>query len=124
MRFLLVSANSESAWNSFLEETLARMGEPVTTVQAREAAHMRDEPGDVWIVDATFEEEVEAEVSRLRNQHPTRRIVVMTASPTWARARAAFQAGAIDYLPKTLGVEELTAAIEEIKKRPLPPWPR
>jgi DNA-binding NarL/FixJ family response regulator len=123
MRFILVSAKSESAGNTFLEEILARLGEPLT-VPAGEAAHIRDEPGDVWIVDATFEEEVEAEVSRLRNQHPERRIVVMTASPTWARARAAFQAGAIDYLPKTLGVEELTAAIEEIKKRPLPPWPR
>ena len=123
MHFILFKRQADSAWTVFLEKTLAPLGE-IVTVDDKEMMELQDEPGDVLIIDASTETEVEATVTRLRNQRPERRIVVMTASPTWARARAAFEAGAIDYLPKSLSGPELFAAIDEIRRRPLPLWPR
>lgn len=82
-----------------------------------------EEPDGLIIIDSTMVENVDKLVSTLRRENPKRRIVVMTASPTWQRARAAFEAGAMDYLPKTLQQDELLDTFRQILNRPLAPWP-
>ena len=123
MRFLLLNGAEDSRWRIILAEALEPLG-PLSVVQASQGLPPGEGLDCIIIVDATGVEEVEKLVSSLRTEGPERRIVVMTASPTWTRARAAFEAGAIDYLPKTLPPEMLRGAFEQIARRELPPWPR
>lgn len=74
------------------------------------------------IVDATKVEKVEEEIATLRAKYPSRRIVVITGNPTWQGARAAFEAGANDYLLKVLGDEDRERRSEEIRRQPIPQW--
>lgn len=59
-------------------------------------------------------------MKQLRAERWERRIVVLTASPTWKRARAVFEAGAMDYLPKTLTMMEMREAFQQSLNKPLP----
>lgn len=123
MRFLLVVKEAADArMISMLEEALAPFGNLNVTKAEDMIEHIREQYGIV-MVDATGLKDVEGLVSDLRTQRPDIRIVVLTASPTWKRARAAFQAGAIDYLPKTLSKEELQEHCEKLLSKPIPPWP-
>jgi DNA-binding response OmpR family regulator len=98
MRFLLLDGEEESDWTKFLADALAPLG-TLSVARAGEWTRLGgDEPDGLILIDATAVENVEELVSSLRLERPARRIVVMTASPTWRRARAAFEAGAIDYL--------------------------
>jgi DNA-binding NarL/FixJ family response regulator len=72
------------------------------------------EQNNLVIIDASETEAIEARIANLRAERPSCRIVVITASPTWQGARAAFEAGATDYLPKSLGEEGLRRALNEI----------
>jgi DNA-binding NtrC family response regulator len=122
MRFLLLDGEEESDWTTFLADALAPLG-TLRVARAGEWTRLDgDEPDGLILIDATAVENVERLVSSLRLERPARRIVVMTASPTWRRARAAFEAGAIDYLHKTLSRDELRKAFEQILDRPAPPW--
>ena len=77
-----------------------------------------EELGGVVIIDAAKSERVESQVASLRAECPERRIVVVSSSPNWQLARAAFESGAIDYMTKVPTAKEL----DEISRRPLPPW--
>lgn len=123
MRFLLLDGAEGSYWTTFLADALAPLGTLSVARASQGGPLQEDEPDGLILIDATMVENVEKLVSSLRLERPERRIVVMTASPTWQRARAAFEAGAIDYLPKTLSRDELRGAFEQVLSRPLPPWP-
>jgi DNA-binding response OmpR family regulator len=121
--FLLLDGAEDNAWKAFLEEALAPLGK-LSVAQASQGMPIKgEEPDGIIIIDATIVEDVERLVSSLRAERPERRIVVMTASPTWQRARAAFDAGAVDYLPKTLSQDELRNKFEYILNSSPPPWP-
>ena len=114
MRFLLLQNDKDSYWSAFLADVIA----PLANLKVAVAGDWRgtdgEEPDGLIIIDATTVEQVEKLVSRLCAENPQRRVVVMTASPTWQRARAAFESGAVDYLPKTLPVDELRATFEHL----------
>jgi len=78
---------------------------------------------DTMIVDAAVIDDVPFLISRLRAQQPQARIVVVTASPTWQRAREALQAGAVNYVHKSLNEKELLSIFKDILARTPPPWP-
>ena len=82
------------------------------------------EQDDIVILYTAKTRKVAAAVARLRAEQPARRIVVLTDNPTWQEARAVFEAGAIDYLPQTTAQAERQRIFGEIRRRPLPPWPR
>ncbi|MBM3272523.1 response regulator [Candidatus Kaiserbacteria bacterium] len=123
VNFLLINGSSDNHWEELLQRALGPLGK-LSVIRASNGIVQLYEKYDVAIVDATVVEEVEFLVSRLRTKQPTCRIVVVTASPTWQRARTAFEAGAIDYIPKSLGQDELKKTFQEILQKPLPPWPR
>lgn len=124
MQFLLLNGAEDSYWRMVLAEALEPLGS-LNVVRANQGLPLESrEAESVIIIDATVVENVEKLVSSLRTESPQQRIVVVTASPTWQRARAAFESGAIDYLPKTLQPQELRNAFEQIIRRLLPPWPR
>lgn len=123
-RFLLIRGEKDNHWKGILEEALLPLG-TLEVVQAEDAITYVDNANfTVVILDATVIEEVESLVSNLRAKHPEFRIVVATASPTWQRARAAFEAGAMDYIPRSFSKLELHNTFIKILQKPLPPWPR
>ena len=120
MDFLLLNGSEDNFFKDFLAAVLAPFG-TLRVARATEAFPAGSlEPDGLILIDATVVEEAERLVARLRHERPARRIVVLTASPTWQRARAAFEAGALDYLPKALPVEELREAFQQALQNPLP----
>src|SRR5947209_6526906 len=111
MLLIVTSEAADKSWREWLAATLAPLGK-LEAVEVDEAMKQVKEQNGIVIVDATFVENVDAVVSSLRTERPDSRIVVMTASPTWQRARSAFEAGAIDYLSKTMDEEEILNTFE------------
>lgn len=81
----------------------------------------------VVIVDAGAVTDAAAVVSRIREQSPRARVVVITAAPHWKVAKAVYQAGAVEYTSKfeasSQMVRTLKALVEqarEIEGKPAP----
>jgi DNA-binding NtrC family response regulator len=72
---------------------------------------------DLVIVDATYVKQAEQLVTRICDNAPHARVVVITASPTWQRARSAFEAGAMDYLSKNMPPLEFRVALLHVLNR-------
>jgi DNA-binding NtrC family response regulator len=117
MQFLLLQGDKDIYWSAFLANVIAPLGSLNVANADEWTAIGQEEPDGLIIVDTTHIERFEQLVARIYAENPSRRIVVMTASPTWKRARAAFESGAIDYLPKTLPADELRATFEELLRR-------
>lgn len=94
----------------------------LSKITARSARRQAATAGLV-IVDTDRIKRVAAVVARLRSRCPERRIVVLATEPDWRGARAALMAGALDYLPKSLGEKALQRIYAELRCKPLPPWP-
>lgn len=123
MLLMVTGCATEDTWGEWLRAALAPLGK-LEVMEVNKAMNQIREMDGIVIVDATFVDKVDTVVSNLRTKRPDSRIVVMTASPTWQHARSAFEAGAIDYLPKTMDEEELLDTFKLILKKPLPPWPK
>jgi DNA-binding NarL/FixJ family response regulator len=100
------------------------LGELQAVSREEVAKHTPQDHYDVIVVDAATVEDVPSLVSHLRAQWPAARVVVATASPTWKRAREALQAGAVDYIRKSLSEKEILSVFRDILSRTPPPWPQ
>ncbi len=118
--FLLIGNREESPWAQTLAEALAPLGELHIISEQEAFQESERERYDVIIVDSTVVKEVAPLVARLRVRQPAARLVVATLSPTWQRARDAMQAGAFDYIRKSLDKQETLAAMKKILSRPGP----
>lgn len=120
MRFLLLTESDDH----FLENTLTEILKPLGSLSVSRVKEDvwpdTEEPYGLIFIDATTVDRPERWVAHLRLERPERRIVVLTASPTWQRARAAIEAGAMDYLPQTLSAEELLKAFRLAMKKTIP----
>lgn len=124
MYMVLLGTTNDSYWQNILQEAFAPLGRLDVMTPEQAAAGGLDGKYDLVAVDATHVEDVEQFVSQLRTERPERRIVVLTAAPSWQRARAAFEAGATDYLPKDLDKRDLLETFQELGRKQPPPWPR
>lgn len=124
IHFLLIHEFTDNFWVEFLEETLAPLGKLHRTDVRNSTIRIVKEEYDVVVIDAASVKEVEYLVSRLRAKKKNCRIVVITSSPTWQRARAAFEAGAMDYFSRSFDKTELLDTFRRILREPLPKWPR
>jgi ActR/RegA family two-component response regulator len=124
MRMVLLGTTKDNEWNNALKEALKPLGGIDVMEPGQLAAGEPNSKYKIVALDASYIDNVERYVSQLRSEEPDRRIVVLTAAPSWQSARAAFEAGAIDYLPKTLDQCEIRKAFKELKRKRLPPWPR
>ncbi|MGQ9598886.1 MAG: response regulator [Anaerolineae bacterium] len=118
--FLLVSEEEESLWPSVLRRALAPLGELQVLSEEKALQAVSARPVPMVILDAAGVRDVASLTSRLKKQRPDLHVVVATASPTWRRARNALQAGASDYIGKSLEEEKLRAQIEAVLKLPPP----
>jgi len=118
-QILMITSDSAAPW----VQTLARLGNLIFVTEAGLVAEDGPERFLLCVIDAAAVKAPDKLISQLRVQDPAARIVVMTASPTWRRARASFEAGALDYLPKNLNTEDLFRTIQRLLEKTLPPGP-
>ena len=118
--FLLIG-ETETHWALILRQALSPLGK-LLVVPAKEAFRAVSEGRyDVIIIDARAVRDAPRLVSRLLAQQPQARIIVATASPTWQRSREVLQAGAADYIRKSLDEKELRSKIQAVLEAP-PSW--
>ena len=118
--FLLIGENDETQWPLVLQEALSSLGE-LHSVSEEEAVQATIQSHyDVIVIDGGVVRDAAFLVSRLRVQQPQARIIVATASPTWKRAREVLQAGAADYIRKSLDEKGLRSGIQAVLETPLP----
>jgi DNA-binding NarL/FixJ family response regulator len=112
--FLVVSKTSMPPWVAAVRRALSDLGalEVVPEDQAAEAVAGR--PYDLILVDAGVVDDAAVLVSSLRKERTGLRVIVFTSSPTWERARAAMQAGAVSYVRKSLEDKEIRSAIKAV----------
>ncbi len=122
--FLLIGENTETQWPLVLQRALAPLGKLHTAPEDQAIEAIRLAHYDVVVIDAGAVRDPAALTSCLRTQQPDLRIIIATASPTWQRARKALQAGAADYIRKSLDERELYSKIQAVLQVPPPPWPR
>ncbi len=118
-KFLLVGDMMATQWPMRLARALLPLGDlnVLTEHQLAESNDQYLERYDWIIVDASAVTDVVQLVSSLKERVPHSKIVVVTTSPTWRRARDVLQAGALDYLRKPLDEKKMRAEFECIVKR-------
>ena len=112
--FLLIDGAREHYWPQLLGEALASYGTLHVKTAEDAIPFVRQAHTELIIIDATAIEDVPGLIARLRAERLDPKIVVVTASPTWTRARSAFRAGALEYIRKSLNILELRATFENI----------
>lgn len=122
--FLLVGDITDQRSLLTLQNALATMGEVEILSEEDAVLAVSHEEFALIFIDAGAVYDAALLTRRLRVSQPEARIIVMTASPTWEYARQALQAGAADYILKTLNPEELREKILAVmqishSKRPI-----
>ncbi len=121
-RFLLVNGFCDHYWQTVLAEALAPLGTLDVGTEKDAPQLARGGGYALLIIDASAVENVPSLIDRIRDNWPTARIVVATASPGWRHARDVFQAGAIDYIRKSLDKAALLACVRTALAKSLPTW--
>lgn len=119
--FLLITGADGHYWYPILQEALAQFGTLHIGSLDAPGAGSRDGRYSLIIVDASASDDLAHAVARLRTEQPSARTVVVTISPTWRRAREAFQAGAVEYIRKSISLRELRTTFERILTTPAGP---
>ncbi len=117
-KFLLIGEKAESQWPLVLERALSSLGKLQIVSEQEVLQTVVQSHYDAIIIDAGVVSDAAGLVSLLREQRPEARIVVATASPTWQRAREILQAGAADYIHKSLDEKQLQSEIRAVLEPP------
>lgn len=112
--FLLIGTAKESMWPLVLEQAIAPLGNLrlVSHSQVEQAAN--EHAYDAIIIDMGAVPNPIELITCLHVKQPQARIIAATASPTWQRAREVLQAGATDYIRKSLDKARLQSKIQRI----------
>ncbi len=107
----VLSNNERSPWLKQLTEVLGTLG--ITTVFTEDMFAIDEglkESFNLLVVDASgLQMELAERVCWLHGRFSEVPIVVLTSSPTWRRAKAVLQAGAADYMPRSIDNDTLLA---------------
>lgn len=122
-RFLLIDGTGDRYWPQVVKEALKPLGKVQIKDEAEALEALQHRPFDVVLVDTMVARDVPALVGEIRSQCPEARVILATASPTWMLAREAFQAGAMDYIRKSLDHGEIQSVVHEAMEKSPPPWP-
>lgn len=119
--FLLIGEKGESQWPLVLERALSPLGKLWIVPENELMQVLVQKYYDAIIIDAGAAHDARGLISLLKEQQPKARIVVATASPTWQRAREMLQAGAVDYIYKSLDEKRLLSEFRTMLEIPLSP---
>jgi DNA-binding response OmpR family regulator len=115
--FHILCIGGEEAWVQTLQRAISSFGK-LDIVQAEGwLSVVKTESYDVILLDWGVFKDPPAIIARLRERAPDSLLIVITASPTWRRARAALKAGANDYIRKTFNEQKLHIEIEKTFQR-------
>jgi DNA-binding NarL/FixJ family response regulator len=117
----VLTNNTSDPWVAELSQTLSALAVVRCLSEPSLVSDEVLEQSLLIVIDAGAVKSPHAAVAGLRSRRPDARVIVMTASPTWQRARSAFEAGALDYLSKSLRGADLVKTVKELLKRPLRP---
>lgn len=117
---LLLVGACEAPWRAYLERVIEPLGQLDGVGEDDAVKKVVEGDYDLIIVDASVVEDVFELVADIRSRKLNTRIVVLSASPTWKRARDAFYAGATDYVGITLNEEKLRAAFRAALHKSVP----
>lgn len=120
--FLLVGNREESPSFYNLSNALTALGELQVLPEEEAMQQIAHSRYDMVIIDAAILDSEMILISQILGQQPQSRILVLTASPTWRRAREALQAGAMDYLSKTMSEKDYLDKFKNILA--IKPYPR
>lgn len=112
--FLLIGNQPDLAWTATLKEALQPLGQLYFASAADAIRRVEEQAFDMVVIDAGTVDQVADFVRPLRMAGPALLIVVVTASPTWQRARQVILAGANDYIRKSSDAETLLKTFKGI----------
>lgn len=99
LRILLVENSGTDYWRKLVLQTLAQLADVDVTDLQGCLRLLEAEPYDYVILDATLGGLSDL-IRSVLHINVGARVLVITTSPTWQRAREAFRAGAADYVYK------------------------
>jgi GAF domain-containing protein/anti-sigma regulatory factor (Ser/Thr protein kinase) len=114
VHFLLFSESVDDSWRAVLERAVAALGTILPVSRLEELPALVHTNRTVVIIDSGWRKQPELVLAEVRSHFPRCPIVVSTGSPTWQEARAAFEAGATDYLSKSLSRDEIQETFQRI----------
>lgn len=120
-RILLINGSSDDHWHTLIERIADAHGDLTIGAEAAVPGLLSEARYAVIIIDASAVEQVSPLIRRLRALQSYARIIVATASPSWQGARAAFLAGAFDYIVKSHGYDDLASVVAAAIDAPPPP---
>ena len=120
LSFLLVSEGPTTSWVELLQQAVSTLGELEMVAEKDAVEAVAETRWDLVVVDAGAVREFASLVSSLRSGRPDLRVAVFTSSPTWRRTRDVLQAGAVDYVRKSLSMDETRSTLETLLALPLP----
>lgn len=108
-KIMVISNNGASPWLKRIADGLGMLGKLTVLPECGLAAlDEPEEPYEIMLLDASgLEMELAERVAWLHGRFPQTPIVVLTSSPTWRRARAVLQAGASDYVRRSIEIDAL-----------------
>jgi DNA-binding NtrC family response regulator len=121
--FLFIGKKMDLPSLDTLTKALTTLGELQFLSQKEAMEQIHASSYSLIFVDAAILDSKMLLISQIRTQLPNARILVLTASPTWRRAREALKAGAMDYLSNSLSEQEYLNTFRDILDRTPSPWP-
>lgn len=118
---ILLLSDPDSSWLGSVVLAMAPLGDLQIVPVEKAMDIIHQQPWRMIIVDAAYVDNAPKQVARIRALCPGVRVVVATASPTWRQAKEAFQAGATDYIRKSLSKKDLHRALSEAIEKTPPP---
>ncbi len=98
----ILSNNEHSPWLKHMTEVLGSLGRLTILAESVFEENAQD-VFDILVVDASgLHMELAERVAWLHGRFPEVPILVLTSSPTWRRAKAVLQAGAADYMRRSM----------------------
>ncbi|MBM3149499.1 MAG: response regulator [Chloroflexi bacterium] len=122
---LLISPDGN--WQKIVHNAWANAGKVDMEVDLEQALQRisvclsRKRPYELIIMDVWATPDIAESIAAIRQLQPDVRIVVASAGPTWKQAREAFDAGAVDFIVKSLDAGELQTSLQRARHI-TPPW--
>ncbi len=114
LNFLLISDSPDDRGNQVIQEALKAIGSLEVASETKMFSHLQKQTYNLVIVVAGAITSASEIVSQVQKLNPYARIVVITASPHWKIAKAVIQAGAVDYLEKSLDKDSVLTSFRKI----------
>lgn len=112
--FLLIGEEIDFPWPPAFIQTISALGDLNYATETEILEGTLTKHYDIVFIDAGGVQDPPTLIFRLQSYQTYIHIIVVTASPTWMRAREALKAGAVDYILKSLSSKELLYKIKNL----------